>query len=93
MKRYVVEKIEENVPTHAPRKRIQKASVTNPLFFVKWVDTREVSVCSIIHQTFFRSTVQRTVQTQVTGPANPFHAQQLSWNITSIWEVLICQTI
>ncbi|XP_049899075.1 piggyBac transposable element-derived protein 4-like [Epinephelus moara] len=35
-----------------------------PLVFVKWMDTREVSVCSTVHEAFSRSTVHRRMKTK-----------------------------
>ncbi|CAM4510701.1 unnamed protein product [Leuciscus chuanchicus] len=43
-----------------------------PLVFVKWMDTREVSVCSTIHPAYTGNTAQRRVKTQDTWRTKTF---------------------
>nr|XP_055042852.1 piggyBac transposable element-derived protein 4-like [Misgurnus anguillicaudatus] len=54
--------------TNALSKQSPRGSIrwirNGPLLFVKWMDTREVSVCSTIHPAYTEETVQRRVKSQ-----------------------------
>nr|XP_033471259.1 piggyBac transposable element-derived protein 4-like [Epinephelus lanceolatus] len=53
---------------NALHKKVPRGSIRwirqGPLIFVKWMDTREVSVCSTIHRAFDGATVKRRMKSQ-----------------------------
>ncbi|KAF3836280.1 hypothetical protein F7725_028838 [Dissostichus mawsoni] len=71
---------------YIPRQSEEQPQGLNPMaqregaFVVKWMDTREVSVCSTIHQAFNGDTVTRNVYAKETGKWQ----KKTSWHLV-VW--------